>query len=149
MAIQLLFCHLPPIIKTIQVRWTRHAGHCWRSKSKLISDILLWTPLHGLAKVGRPARTDVQQLCVNTGCSLEDLPWVMDDRNEWWERIREIHSSSMTWWYIYISMYIWWILPARKMDKGSVTSSVMFLYDEQDWPYCKQQSDNNGTGVSL
>ncbi len=23
--------HLPPITKTIQVRRTRHAGHCWRS----------------------------------------------------------------------------------------------------------------------
>ena len=33
-----LYCHLPPITKTIQVRRTRHAGHCWRSKDKLISD---------------------------------------------------------------------------------------------------------------
>ena len=34
------------IIKTIKVRRTRHARHCWRSKDELISDILLWTPLH-------------------------------------------------------------------------------------------------------
>ena len=27
-----LYGHWPPITKTIQVRWTRHAGHCWRSK---------------------------------------------------------------------------------------------------------------------
>ena len=33
-----LYGHLPPITKTIQVRWTRHAGHCWRSKDELISD---------------------------------------------------------------------------------------------------------------
>ena len=26
-----LYDHLPPITKTIQVRRTRHAGHCWRS----------------------------------------------------------------------------------------------------------------------
>ena len=39
-----LYGHLPPITKAIQVRRTRHAGHCWRSKDKLISDILLWTP---------------------------------------------------------------------------------------------------------
>ena len=26
-----LYGHLPPITKTIQVRQTRHAGHCWRS----------------------------------------------------------------------------------------------------------------------
>ena len=52
-----LYGHLPPITKTIQVRRTRHAGHCWRSGDKLISDILLWTPSHGRTKVGRPART--------------------------------------------------------------------------------------------
>ena len=27
-----LYGHLPPIMKTIQVRRTRHAGHCWRSR---------------------------------------------------------------------------------------------------------------------
>ena len=32
------------------------------------------------AKAGRPARTYIQQLCADTGCSLEDLPGVMDDR---------------------------------------------------------------------
>ena len=39
-----LYGHLPPITKTIQVRRTRHARHCWRSKDELISDVLLWTP---------------------------------------------------------------------------------------------------------
>ena len=40
-----LCSHLPPIMKTIQVRRTRHAGHCWRSRDELISDVLLWTPI--------------------------------------------------------------------------------------------------------
>ena len=39
-----LYGHLPPITKTIQVRRTRHAGHCWRSRDELISDVHLWTP---------------------------------------------------------------------------------------------------------
>ena len=39
-----LYSHLPPTTKTIQVRRTRHAGHCWRSRDELISDVLLWTP---------------------------------------------------------------------------------------------------------
>ena len=38
-----LYGHLPPITKTIQVRRTRHPGHCWRSRDELISDVLLWT----------------------------------------------------------------------------------------------------------
>ena len=66
---QQLYGHLPPITKTIQVRRTRHAGHCWRSRDGLISDILLWTPSHGRAKAGRPARTYIQQFCEDTGCS--------------------------------------------------------------------------------
>ena len=41
---QQLYGHLPPITKTIQIRLTRHAGHCWRSRDELISDVLLWTP---------------------------------------------------------------------------------------------------------
>ena len=69
-----LYSHLPPITKAIQVRRTRHAGHCWRSRDELINDILLWTPTYGLAKAGRPARTYIQWLCEDTGCSPEDLP---------------------------------------------------------------------------
>ena len=63
-----LYGLLPPIMKTIQVRWTRHAGHYWRSRDELISDVLLWTPTYGWAKVGRPTRTYIQQLCEDTGC---------------------------------------------------------------------------------
>ena len=75
-----LYGHLPPITKTIQVRRTRHAGHCWRSRDELIRDVLLWTPTNGHAKAGRPARTYIQQLCEDTGCCPEDLPRVMNDR---------------------------------------------------------------------
>ena len=31
-----LYGHLPPITKTIQVRRTRHAGHCWRSRDEVM-----------------------------------------------------------------------------------------------------------------
>ena len=93
-----LYGHLPPIMKTIQVRRTRHAGHCWRSRDELIRDVLLWTPTHGRAKAGRPARTYIQQLCEDTGCCLEDLPRVMNDREEWRERVRDIRATSATWW---------------------------------------------------
>ena len=57
-----LYGHLHPITKTIQVRRTRHAGHCWISRNELISDVLLWTPTYSRAKAGRPARTYIQQL---------------------------------------------------------------------------------------
>ena len=96
-----LYGHLPPIMKTIQVRRTRHARHCWRSRDELIRDVLLWIPTHGRAKAGRPARTYIQQLCEDTGCCPEDLPRAMNDREEWWERVRDIRAASTIWWW-------WW-----------------------------------------
>ena len=75
-----LYGHLPPVMKTIQARRTRHAGHCQRSKDEIVSDVLLWTPAYGHSKAGRPARTYIQQLCDDTGCNPEDLLEAMDDR---------------------------------------------------------------------
>ena len=94
-----LYMHLPPIMKTIKIKWTRHVVHCWRSRDELISDVLLWTPSHGRAKAGRPARTYIQQLCADTGCSPEDLPEAMDNREGWRERIKDISADSATWWW--------------------------------------------------
>ena len=93
-----LYSHLPPITKTTQVRWTRHAGHCWRSRDELISDVLQWAPTYGRAKAGRSARTYIQQLCEDTGCSPEDLPGAMNDWEKWRERVRDIRASGTTWW---------------------------------------------------
>ena len=87
-----LYGHLSPITKTIQVRRTRHAGHCWRSRDELINDVLLWTPTYGRAKAGWPARTYIQQLCEDTGCSPEDLPEAMN-----WEVVREGQGYPCSW----------------------------------------------------
>ena len=40
---QQLYGHLPPFLKTIQIRRAKHVGHCSRNKGELISDVLLWT----------------------------------------------------------------------------------------------------------
>ena len=88
--------HLRPITKTIQVRRTRHAGHCWRRRDELISNVLLWTPTYGRAKAGLPSRTFIQQLCEDTGCSREDLPEAMNDREKWREGVRDIRASGTT-----------------------------------------------------
>ena len=107
-----LYGHLPPITKTIQVRRTRHAGHCWRSRDELISDVLLWTPTYGRAKAGRPARTYIQQLCEDTGCNPEDLPEAMNDREKLWELhcISLFLCLSLTYrfyvYYFHLSIYL-------------------------------------------
>ena len=62
------------------------AGYCWRSRDKLISGVLLWTPSHGRAKAGQPARTYIRQLCEDMGCSSEDLLEAMNNREGWRER---------------------------------------------------------------
>ena len=103
-----LYSHLPPISKTIQVRRTSYAWHCWRRRDELISDVLLWTPTYGRAKAGRPAWTYIQQLCEDTGCSPEDLPEAMNDREEWRERVRDIRASGTTWWW-----WWWWHKPIK------------------------------------
>ena len=46
-------------------------------------------------------QTYIQQLCEDTGCCPEDLPEAMNDREKWWESVRDIHATSTTWW--------WWI----------------------------------------
>ena len=117
----------PPTIhhENYQIKRTRNAGHCWRSKDQLISDILLYTPSHGRAKAGRPAKPYIQQLCTDTGRSLEDQPEAMDDIEGWRERVREICAgkcdmmmmlmtfsynrthSSISDIYIYIYIYIY------------------------------------------
>ena len=94
---QQLYGYLPPISKTIQVRWTSHAGHSCKSKEELISNIDLWSSSHRPANVGWPARNYLQQLSAVPGCSLDELPDAMDDRDEWCGRVREIHASVMTW----------------------------------------------------
>ena len=104
---QQLFGLLPPITKTIKIRRTRHAGHCWRCMDELISDVLQYTSSHGRAKAGHPARTYMQPLCADTGCSLEDLLEAMDNREVWRERVRNMHADSSTRWWLWWCIYIY------------------------------------------
>ena len=122
-----LYGHLPPIMKTIQARRTRLAGHCWRSKDKIVSDGLLWTPAYGQSKAGRPAQTFIQQLCDDTGCNPEDLPKAMNDRDTWRERVRDIHASRTTWWWWYIYIYIY-IYIERERERKRRFCIYIYIY---------------------
>ena len=125
-----LYGHLPPITKTKQVRRTRHAGHCWRSKDELISDVLQWTPAYGQAKAGRPARTYIQQLCEDTGCNPEDLPKAMNDRDKWRERVRDIRASGTTWWWGW-----WFVETSPSVSSCTVFHNVLITFVENHWKY--------------
>ena len=94
---QQLYDHWSPILQAIQVGWEKHAGHYWRSKNEVISDVLQWTTTHGHTSVGGAAQTYIYLLCANTGCHLEDLPRAMIKLDGWWERVKRIYAAYMLW----------------------------------------------------
>ena len=57
-----LFGKLVQITSVIKERRTGFAGHCYRSKDEVVSDLILWPPKHGKAKVGRPSKSYTKQL---------------------------------------------------------------------------------------
>ena len=62
-------------------------------------DVLLWTQAHGRAKAERPAQTYIQQLCEDTGCSLEGLPEAKNNKERWRERVTYICADGTTIWW--------------------------------------------------
>ncbi|KAI8516923.1 hypothetical protein Bbelb_055040 [Branchiostoma belcheri] len=91
-----LYGDLRPLSQVIRERRLRFAGHAWRSQGEIISDVLLWTPKHGHARVGRPCKTFIQQLCDDTHCDVADLPRAMEDREKWREMVMEVRDTNST-----------------------------------------------------
>ena len=103
---QQLYGNLPPNSKTIQIRRTRQ-----EVKTNSYATFS-YGPLHTDVEV----LDDQRELIYNnsdTGCSLENLPKEIDDKDEGWERVREICARSTTWWW-------WWWLP-------EVMSDIIFI----------------------
>ena len=128
-----LYGYLPPITKTIQVRRTRHAGHYWRSRDELISDVLLWTPWYGRAKAGHQLEHTFSS-CVITGCSSEDLPEAMNDREGWRKRVMDTRADGTTRWW-------WWWYVLRK-EGGRGYASIGDSADASIWEF---EENNNKT----
>ena len=42
----------------------------------------------------RTTSSNIQQLCEDTGCSPEDLPEAMNNKEKWRERVRDIRASG-------------------------------------------------------
>ena len=121
--------HLPPITKTIQVRWTRHAGHRWRSKDELISDVLLWTLTYGRAKAGRPARTYIQQLCEGVAKKTYRKRWTIGKSGERGSGISvpmARHDDIYIYIYIYIYLLRFPIVYWVKIPVGSIVVVVFW-----------------------
>ena len=91
-----LYKNIPKISDTIRKQRLHFAGHCWRSKDELASDLLLWNPKHGKRSRGRPRKSYIDQLKEDTMLKIEQLPTAMNDRNEWKLRVMKCRASS-TW----------------------------------------------------
>ena len=81
-----LYGELPKITEILRERRMKFAGHCWRAKQELASDLLLWTPKHGERTVGQPAKTYIDQLIEDSCChrgEIEQLKIQMNDRTVW------------------------------------------------------------------
>ena len=83
----------------------RFAGHCWRAKQEITSDLLLWSPNYGKRRVGRPAITYIDQLCRDTGYLPNDLPTLLQDRDGWSDILMNARATS-TWWWLRIQAWL-------------------------------------------
>ena len=94
-----LYGKIPKITDTIREQRLIFSGHCWRSKNEVVSDVLLWLPIHGRRSRGHPVKTFVDQLMEETSCTYEELPNAMMNREECRVRIRYINQcrASSTW----------------------------------------------------
>ena len=89
-----LYGHLPPISVAIRDKRLRFAGHCYRNKDELASELVLWRPLHGNRTCGRPSKTYVDQLADDNGCEIEDLQTLMVDRDRWKDNVNTCRARS-------------------------------------------------------
>ena len=64
------------------------------------------------------AQTYLRQLCEDVGCSPEDQPEEMNDREKWQDRAMDIRAGGTTWW--------WWCIVC-KTDVLSLCSRYISL----------------------
>ena len=62
--------HLPSTMKTIQISRTRHTWRSWRSKEKLITDVLPWNPCIDAQKL-----VDQLEPIYNNSLPKQDVAW--------------------------------------------------------------------------
>ena len=70
------------------------SGNRWRSREEMISEVLLWEPLHGQRKPGRLQKTYTAKLRDDSGCTTDELKTAMGDRYEWRQRFMLCRESS-------------------------------------------------------
>ena len=91
---QQLYGKIPKLSTTICRRRLRFSGHCFRSKNEIIHKVILWEPKHGKRYRGRPYTTYIDTIENDTGIKRENLPAVMEDRNQWKVVVENARKNS-------------------------------------------------------
>ena len=78
---------IPPLADTIAKRTLKFAGHAFRAKEQLISDLLLFEPKPTSTKLSY-----LKTLCLHTGATKEELAGLMSDRDSW--RTLVVHLTN-------------------------------------------------------
>ena len=94
---------------SILMQRLRFAGHCWRSKYKLASDLILWQPCHGMrTKINHRYKssiflyidainTYIDQLRYDTNLrTIYEMKIAIDDREGWTNHVMD-----------YLAILIW------------------------------------------
>ena len=83
-----IYGDLQPLSVTFAKRRAQFAGHAFRAKGEIISDILLWK-----ASLGR-ILTFPDTISRDTGIKVEDLPAVMVNKTVWCKIVDEISATA-------------------------------------------------------
>ena len=70
----------PEVSEDIRKRRLKFTGYCFWDTRECIRHFLFWEPPHDSKSLGRPARTYVDCLMNDTGCSVVKLKHCMLDR---------------------------------------------------------------------
>ena len=90
-----LYGNIPKISKSICMQRLRFAGHCWRSKYEVASDLVLWQPQHDNRSRGRPAKTYIDQLRDYTDLlTTDEIKTAINDREGWKKYVMDYRASA-------------------------------------------------------
>ena len=88
-----LYEDLPKVSDKIKKRRLQFAGHCLRSSGQVVSDLVLWKPVHGKRGAGRPIMTYVDLLCQDTRQTPAEIKTCMENRSVW-RAITDVRQMS-------------------------------------------------------
>ena len=81
--------------KTLKAKSQLHFTDTCKYFGIVVSQLLLWDPMHSRCSRGHPATAFVDQLEEDTGLFRQDLPAIMADKGEWDKLIKlvQVHPK--------------------------------------------------------